>query len=159
VACFALVTLAAGGCCSWLARALPATMCGLLRLRSWPPSCWGEVIHTVFVERRMGVDTIALVAMLGSLALGEYLAGMIVGLMFSGGGALEDWASSRAKRELTELIQRAPKVAQLRRGDTVEEVPVDQVRAGDVVLVRTGEVGACGWEAGERRGGAGYRHT
>jgi P-type E1-E2 ATPase len=65
---------------------------------------------------------------------------MIVGLMFSGGGALEDWASSRAKRELTELIQRAPKVAQLRRGDTVEEVPLDQVQAGDVVLVRTGEV-------------------
>jgi heavy metal translocating P-type ATPase len=100
----------------------------------------GEVIRTVFVERRMGVDTIALVAMVGSLALGEYLAGMIVGLMFSGGGALEDWASSRAKRELTELIARAPKVAQLRRGETLEEVPVDQVQAGDVVLVRTGEV-------------------
>ena len=99
-----------------------------------------EVVHTVFVDRRMGVDTIALVAMVGSLALGEYLAGMIVALMFSGGAALEDWAASRAKRELTELIQRAPKVAQLRQGDTVEEVPVDQVQAGDVVLVRTGEV-------------------
>jgi heavy metal translocating P-type ATPase len=99
-----------------------------------------EVIRTVFVNRRMGVDTIALLAMLGSLALGEYLAGMIVGLMFSGGGALEDWASSRARRELTELIERAPKVAQLRRGDTVVEVPVEQVQAGDVVLVRTGEV-------------------
>ena len=35
----------------------------------------GEVIHTVFVERRMGVDTIALIAMVGSLALGEELAG------------------------------------------------------------------------------------
>ena len=99
-----------------------------------------EVVHTVFVNRRMGVDTIALVAMIGSLALGEYLAGIIVGLMFSGGGALEDWAASRAKRELTELIERAPKVAQLRRGDTVEEVPVDKVQAGDVVLVRAGEV-------------------
>ena len=99
-----------------------------------------EVVHTVFVNRRMGVDTIALVAMIGCLALGEYLAGIIVGLMFSGGGALEDWAASRAKRELTELIERAPKVAQLRRGDTVEEVPVDEVQAGDVVLVRVGEV-------------------
>ena len=99
-----------------------------------------EVIHTVFVDRRMGVDTIALIAMAGSLALNEYLAGMIVGLMYSGGGALEDWATSRAQRELTELIQRAPKVAQLRRGDSVEEVPVEQVQPGDVVLVRTGEV-------------------
>lgn len=99
-----------------------------------------EVVHTVFVKRRMGVDTIALIAMIGSLALGQELAGMIVGLMFSGGAALEDAAASRAKRELTELIQRAPKVAQLRRGDGVEEVPVEQVKAGDVVLVRTGEV-------------------
>lgn len=100
----------------------------------------GEVIHTVFLERRMGVDTIALIAMVGSLALGQELAGMIVGLMFSGGAALEDAAAGRAKRELTELIQRAPKVAQVRRRDGVEEVPVEQVQAGDIVLVRTGEV-------------------
>jgi cation transport ATPase len=100
----------------------------------------GEVIHTVFVERRMGVDTIVLIAMAGSLALGQELAGMIVGLMFSGGAALEDAAASRAKRELTELIQRAPKIAQVRRGDGVEEVPVEQVQAGDTVRVRTGEV-------------------
>ena len=108
----------------------------------------GEVIHTVFVERRMGVDTIALIAMVGSLALGQELAGMIVGLMFSGGAALEDAAASRAKRALTELIARAPNTAQLCRGDEVEEVPVEQVQAGDVVLVRTGEVVAGGRNAG-----------
>ena len=41
---------------------------------------------------------------------------------------------------MTALIQRAPKVAQLRVGDRIEAVPVDQVRTGDVVVVRTGEV-------------------
>ena len=60
--------------------------------------------------------------------------------MFSGGAALEDIASTRARRELTALIQRAPKVAQLRVGERLEQVPVDQVKAGDVVVVRTGEV-------------------
>jgi heavy metal translocating P-type ATPase len=99
-----------------------------------------EVLHTVLVERRMGVDTVALIAMVGSLVLGQELAGMIVALMFSGGAALEDWAAMRAKRELTELIQRAPKVAQVRRGDGVDEVPIEQVQPGDIVLVRTGEV-------------------
>ena len=74
-----------------------------------------EVARTVIVDHHMGVDTIALVAMVGSLALGEELAGVIVGLMFSGGAALEDVASTRARRELTALVQRAPKVAQLRR--------------------------------------------
>jgi len=99
-----------------------------------------EVGHTVLVKRHLGVDTIALVAMVGSLALEQELAGAIVGLMFSGGAALENMASTRARRELTALIQRAPKVAQRRVGDRIEQVPVEQVHAGDVVLVRTGEV-------------------
>jgi heavy metal translocating P-type ATPase len=99
-----------------------------------------EVGHTVIVDHHLGVDTIALVAMVGSLALGEELAGLIVGLMFSGGAALEDMASTRARRELTALIQRAPKIAQRRVGERIEQVPIERVQAGDIVVVRTGEV-------------------
>ena len=99
-----------------------------------------EVTRTVILDHHMGVDTIALVAMIGALALGEEFAGVIIGLMFSGGQTLEDIASTRARRELTALIQRAPKVAQVRVGDRIEPVPVDRVRTGDVVVVRTGEV-------------------
>ena len=139
-AAFALLALAAGGVLHLSGAASAGDAVWMVSVAILAVELLGEVVHTVFIERRMGVDTIALVAMVGSLALGEYLAGMIVGLMFSGGGALEDWASSRAKRELTQLIQRAPKVAQRRRGDGVEEVPVDRVQTGDVVLVRPGEV-------------------
>ena len=99
-----------------------------------------EVGRTVVVEHSLGVDTIALVAMVGALALGEELAGVVIGLMFSGGAALEAIASRRARRELTALVQRAPKTAQLRIDDDLEEVAVERVEAGDVVLVRTGEV-------------------
>ena len=99
-----------------------------------------EVVRTVIVDRHLGVDTIALVAMLGALALGEELAGAVIGLMFSGGAALEAAASRRARRELTRLVERAPRVARLRIGDALHEVPVDAVGPGDVVLVRTGEV-------------------
>ena len=72
--------------------------------------------------------------------LGEELAGLLVGLMFSGGAALEDVASTRARRELTALVQRAPKVAQRRVGGVSKQVPVEQVQVGDVVVVRSGEV-------------------
>ncbi len=99
-----------------------------------------EVVRTIVVDRNLGVDTIALVAMLGALALGEELAGAIVGLMFTGGAALEVAAARRARRELTALVRRAPRVAQLRVGDELREVSVDEVHPGDVVLVRTGEV-------------------
>ena len=99
-----------------------------------------EVARTVIVDHHLGVDTIALVAMVGALALGEELAGAVIGLMFTGGAALETVASRRARRELTQLVQRAPRVAQLRVDGGIDEVPVDRVQPGDVVLVRAGEV-------------------
>ena len=99
-----------------------------------------EVARTVVVDHHLGVDTIALVAMVGALALGEELAGAVIGLMFSGGAALEAAASGRARRELTRLVARAPRVAQLRVDGALQEVPVDRVASGDTVLVRTGEV-------------------
>jgi heavy metal translocating P-type ATPase len=88
----------------------------------------------------VGVDAIALVAMVGALALGEYLAGAVIALMLSGGNALEAAAGRRARRELTALLQRAPRTAHRRRGGKVEEIPVEEVAVGDRVLVRAGEV-------------------
>ena len=92
------------------------------------------------LRRDVGVDAIALVSMAGALVLGEYLAGAVIALMLAGGNALEARANGRARRELTALVERAPRVAQLRRGGELVEVPVDVVGPGDVVLVRAGEV-------------------
>ena len=88
----------------------------------------------------VGVDTIALLAMAGALALGEYLAGAVIAVMLSGGNALEVYAARRARRELTALVSRAPKSAAVRSGEVVREVPIDAVAVGDTVIVRTGEV-------------------
>lgn len=88
----------------------------------------------------VGVDVIALIAMAGSLALGQELAGAVVALMLSGGNALEAAAGRRAQRELTALLSRAPKIAHRRVGEGIEEVPVDAIVPGDTVVVRAGEV-------------------
>ena len=88
----------------------------------------------------VGVDLIALAAMVGTLAIGEYLAGVVVAIMLAGGNALEAAASHRARRELTKLIRRAPRTALLRRPDGIVEVPVDDVEPGDIIVVRAGEL-------------------
>jgi cation transport ATPase len=88
----------------------------------------------------VGVDVIALIAMAGGLALGEYLAAAVVALMMSGGEALEDYAAGRSRRELAALLARAPSTATLRRDGALVEVPVGEVAAGDLVIVRAGEV-------------------
>ncbi len=88
----------------------------------------------------VGVDAIALVSMAGALALGEYLAGAVVALMLAGGNALEESANRRARRELTALVERAPRSALVRRGGELLEVPVDEVGVDELVLIRAGEV-------------------
>jgi heavy metal translocating P-type ATPase len=92
------------------------------------------------LRRDVGVDAIALVSMAGALALGEYVAGAVVALMLAGGNALEESANRRARRELSSLVQRAPRSALVRRGEELLEVPIDEVVAQDIVLVRAGEV-------------------
>jgi heavy metal translocating P-type ATPase len=102
------------------------------------PLTW-SVLRTL-VRGDVGVDAIALVAMIGALALGEYLAGAVIALMLSGGNALEAAAGRRARRELTALLERAPRIAHRRRAEKIEEVPVGQIAVGDRIVVRAGEV-------------------
>ena len=88
----------------------------------------------------VGVDAIALVAIVWALALGEYLAAAIVALMMSGGAALEAWAAGRARRDLRLLVSRAPRIAHRYVDGTIVEIGVDDLLPGDIVSVRAGEV-------------------
>jgi heavy metal translocating P-type ATPase len=88
----------------------------------------------------VGVDAIALVAIVWALLLGEELAAAIVALMMAGGGALEAWAAGRAHRELRLLVERAPSVAHRYEGSRIAEVGVEVLEPGDVVVIRAGEV-------------------
>lgn len=87
-----------------------------------------------------GVDILAVVAILSALALGETLAAGIILLMLTGGEALEDYAQERAKKELNDLLKRAPKIAHLKQKGGEVDVPVDEIVVGDVVIVKPGEV-------------------
>jgi heavy metal translocating P-type ATPase len=92
------------------------------------------------MNRRFGVDAIALLSMGAALALGQPLAGAVVALMYSGGTVLEDIAVSRAERDLRSLIDRAPQIAHRRVNHGIEDVPVTSIAIGDVLLVRGGEI-------------------
>ena len=87
-----------------------------------------------------GVDLIALLAMAGALAFGEYEAGAVLALMLSSGQALEDYADRRAHKELSALLDRAPRLAHRYVNGALESVGVDEVRAGDLLLAKSGEV-------------------
>jgi heavy metal translocating P-type ATPase len=89
---------------------------------------------------RVGVDVIALAAILAALAFGEAAAAAVVALMVAGGEALEAWAAGRATGALTALMARAPRRAARIHDGAIAEIDVAEIAPGDVLLVRPGDI-------------------
>ncbi|KAE8764108.1 heavy metal translocating P-type ATPase [Georgenia thermotolerans] len=88
-----------------------------------------------------GVDLLAILAVVSTVLVGEYWAALVVCLMLSGGEALEDYAAGRARRELSDLLARVPRVAHRVQPDGGSlDVPIDEVVPGDELWVRPGEL-------------------
>ena len=92
------------------------------------------------IRRRPSVDIIAVLALAGAIAVGEPFAGAMITVMLASGQLLEARAAARARRELSMLVERAPRTARRRIEGTVVEVPVDDVVPGDRLLVGTGQI-------------------
>ena len=92
------------------------------------------------VHGKVGLDVLAVIAIVSTVVVGDFAAALVVVLMLTGGEALEDYASNRAQAELAALLAGRPQEATLDDGGTLRRVPADQVVAGDVVVVRPGEV-------------------
>ncbi len=89
---------------------------------------------------RYGIDVLAATAIIASVILGQYWAGIVVVLMLTGGEALEDFAHHRAQSELDDLLAHAPQRARtVRKGKTLE-IPVDELRVGDKIIINAGDL-------------------
>ncbi|WP_245199926.1 MULTISPECIES: heavy metal translocating P-type ATPase [Micrococcaceae] len=110
-----------------------------------------------------GIDILAVTAIVSTVLVGEFIASMIIVLMMAGGTALEDYAAGRAKSELSALLARVPQTAHRERNGggngappnggangaasngvvengAHEDVAATDVRVGDILLVKPGEV-------------------
>ncbi len=139
-----------------------AGICGILLVTGWlvsiftnlsPSIPWGlyfaayifggyftfrEALENV-LARRFEIDFLMLVAALGAASLGEWAEGALLLFLFSLGHSLEHFAMGRAKRAIEALAQLAPETALVRRGDKIEQIPVDLLQVADVVVVKPNE--------------------
>ena len=89
---------------------------------------------------RVGVDVIAVLSLVGTLLVGEYLAGALIAVMLAGGRALDAAAERRASHDLRALLERAPRFARRRVGTKVSVIPLAEVAVDDLLVVGPGEV-------------------
>jgi heavy metal translocating P-type ATPase len=88
----------------------------------------------------VGLDIVAGLSMSAALAFGETLAAAVVGVMYSGGQLLEEFASNRAQGHMRALLARVPKTALRYDDGHLREVAIDAVRPGDRLLIRQGDI-------------------
>lgn len=103
---------------------------------AWP--VW-EVGRSL-VRRTPGADTLAAIALITAAVMGEHIAGLLVVTMLTGGQLLESFAVERASQALRALADRMPPVAHRLVGETMTDVPLEAVVAGDRLVVLPHEV-------------------
>ena len=121
------VTLPGGPDTAWIV----VVLCGV-------PIIAGAV-KAVVTERDITADVLVSLALLGSLYVREFFAAGEVAFIMEIGSALEDYTAAKAKKGIQELIRLLPKRARVRRAGKEETIPVEQVKAGDTLIVLAGE--------------------
>ncbi|MDF2441293.1 MAG: Zn2+/Cd2+-exporting ATPase [Abditibacteriota bacterium] len=88
---------------------------------------------------RFDVDVLMLLGALGAAALGEWGEGAFLLFLFSLGHALEHSAMERARDAISTLGRLTPKTALVRRDGHDEVIAVEELRIGDIAIVRPGD--------------------
>ena len=102
---------------------------------------WGAFVQGVrlALRLRLDVDFLMVVAAIGAAWIGRWVDGGLLLFLFALGNALEHYAMGQARKAIRALGRLAPRTARRRAGDREEEVPVEALAVGDLVIVRPGE--------------------
>ena len=79
------------------------------------------------------------VASIGAFFIGSYTEAVGVMLFYRVGEFFEHRAVERSRSQIMEAVDLRPEVVQLVQGDAVREIPAEEARAGDILLVRPGD--------------------
>lgn len=90
------------------------------------------------VERRMTMELSMTIALGAALAIGEYFTALVITLFVLVAEILEGMTVERGRHAIEELLEYLPRSAIVRRDLGAVELPLDEVRIGDLVLVNPG---------------------
>jgi P-type Cu+ transporter len=100
------------------------------------------VFHGVIraaLKRRITSHTLMSVGVLAAILVGEWTAALVMVFFMRLGDYTEHFTMAQSRRALKDLTAMAPQTARVLRGGLEQEVPVESVRAGEMVVVRPGE--------------------
>ncbi|GGF89525.1 ATPase [Paenibacillus albidus] len=134
---------------------------GLLMLIAWAAGSWSELlsivlyvvsyavggwskakegVETLVKERDLDVNLLMIAAALGAASIGYWNEGAMLIFIFALSGALESYTMERSKKDISSLLALKPAMAIRIEQGRMNEVAIDQLSVGDLLLVRPGEL-------------------
>ncbi len=98
-----------------------------------------EGIHETIERKSLNVEILMILAAFGAFIVQNYAEGAILIIIFAVTGVLESYATSRSNKDLTSLLKLAPKTAIVVKAGREVEVPVEELKVGDRVIVKVGQ--------------------
>jgi len=90
-------------------------------------------------SRKITVNVFVTVALIATVAVGEFLSAAIIVFIMAVAGAFESYTLDKNRRSIRNLLDLTPKTAKIRRQGQEVSVPVSEVQVGDIAVVRPGE--------------------
>jgi Cd2+/Zn2+-exporting ATPase len=120
---------------------LPAEIALVFYVLATIAAGYDVAIHAIpgLFRGQLDTDVLMLAAAAGAAVLGAWVEGAFLLFLFSLGHAGEQYALDRARNAVGALGELMPKTAQVRREGQIQELPVEQVQVGDIVVVRPGD--------------------
>ncbi|WP_339813283.1 heavy metal translocating P-type ATPase [Paenibacillus sp. FSL R7-0189] len=134
---------------------------GVLMLFAWVMGSWSEVfsivlyvisytiggwnkakegVETLVKERDLDVNLLMIAAALGAATIGYWNEGAMLIFIFALSGALESYTMERSKKDISSLMALKPATAMRIEKGSMNEVAIDQLVIGDLLLVRPGDL-------------------
>ena len=90
-------------------------------------------------QRSVTAHTLMTVGVVAALIVGEWITAFVIVVFMRIGDYVEGFTTDQARESVRALVREAPKTARVERDGIAKEIPIDDVQAGDVVIVRPGE--------------------
>ncbi|MBY9077018.1 cadmium-translocating P-type ATPase [Paenibacillus sp. HN-1] len=99
-----------------------------------------EGVTTLVKEHDLDVNLLMIAAALGAAAIGYWNEGAMLIFIFAMSGALESYTMDRSRKDISALIALKPQTAVRIDQGAMNEVSINDLAVGDLLLVRPGEL-------------------
>lgn len=120
----------------------------LTNLPSWLPLtsyiiayCFGGYFITIEAYKKItkggfDIDFLMIAAAIGAAYIDSWAEGALLLFLFSLGHALEHYAMDKARKSIEALSDLSPKTALVKKGNQINEIPIEDLKIGDIIVVK-----------------------